>query len=87
MEDSNVARLDALPDDLLLAIIAACGGGHLALPELEAVSGLGCLCKDVLQQLQRLRPTVQRYRSIASPSPGICSLLARGPLCCPTRAS
>ena len=66
MEDSNVARLDALPDDLLLAIIAACGSGHLALPELEAVSGLGCLCKDVLQQLQRLRPVVQVSRVACS---------------------
>ena len=65
-EEDSVAALDVLPDDMLLQIIAACSDGHLALPELDAVSGLGCLCKDVLQQLQRLRPVVQVSRVACS---------------------
>ena len=54
----SMAALDTLPDDVLLLIVAACSEGRLASPELDAVSGLGSLCKDVLQQLQRLRPIV-----------------------------
>ena len=54
--------LDALPDDVLQQIVAACytcADGELALTDLDALSGLGCLCKDVLQQLHRLRPIVR----------------------------
>ena len=54
-----VAALNTLPDDMLLQIIVACSDGYInEVPELDAVSGLGSLCKDVLQQLQRLRPIV-----------------------------
>ena len=61
-----MAGLDSLPDDVLLLIIVACGNGHLVLPELDAVSGLGCLCKDVLQQLHRLRPIARlQIRSLS----------------------
>ena len=92
VEDS-VATLDTLPDDLLLQIITACytgGDGQLALTELNAVCGLGCLCKDVLEQLQRLRPIVrfqvysltaaQRYADADSPTPWRVVLLYRGQL-------
>ena len=54
-----MASLGALLDDVLLLIIEACSDGHLTLPELDAVRGLGYLCKDVLQQLHRLRPVVR----------------------------
>ena len=40
MEDDSAAALDALPDDALLSIIAACTDvslRHLAVPRLEAV--------------------------------------------------
>ena len=57
-EPASSVALDTLPDDVLLQIIVACSDGHLVLPELDAVSGLDCLCKDVLQQLHRLRPIV-----------------------------
>ena len=56
---SPMASLGALLDDVLLLIIEACSDGHLTLPELDAVRGLGYLCKDVLQQLHRLRPVVR----------------------------
>ena len=92
VEDS-VATLDALPDDVLLQIISACytnGDWQLALTELSAVSGLGCLCKDVLQQLHRLRPIVrvqvhsltaaQRYADADSPTPWRVVLLYTGQL-------
>ena len=60
-----MAALDALPDDVLLLIVAACSDGRLASPELDAVSGLNCVCKDVLQQLHRLRPIVRlQIRSV-----------------------
>tara|TARA_B100000767_G_scaffold262933_1_gene276141 strand:+ start:85 stop:780 length:696 start_codon:yes stop_codon:yes gene_type:complete len=67
-EEDSMTALDSLPDDVLLLIIVACGpnGQHLVLPELDAVSGLGCLCKDVLQQLHRLRPIVRlQIRSLS----------------------
>ena len=60
MEDDSTT-LDALPDDALLSIVAACTDvslRHLAVPRLEAVSGLGRLCKDLRRQLHRLRPLV-----------------------------
>ena len=61
MEDDSVAALDALPDDALLSIITACTDvllRHIAVPKLEAVCGLGRLCKDLRRQLYRLRPLV-----------------------------
>ena len=67
-DEDSTAALDSLPDDVLLLIIVACKGlnGHLVLPELDAVSGLGCLCKDVLQQLHRLRPIARlQIRSLS----------------------
>ena len=42
-----------------MKIIAACSEAHIAVPELEAVSGLQCLCKEVRRQLYRLRPIVR----------------------------
>lgn len=57
----SAAALHALPDDALLSIIAACTDvslRHLAVPRLEAVSGLGRLCEDLHRQLHRLRPLV-----------------------------
>ena len=67
-EEPAAACLDSLPDDALLQIIASCvetwSAGPLAArwgtggPDLHAVSGLGCLCREVLQQLYRLRPLV-----------------------------
>ena len=56
-----MAALDALPDDALLSIITACTDvllRHIAVPKLEAVCGLGRLCKDLRRQLYRLRPLV-----------------------------
>ena len=56
-----MAALDALPDDALLSIITACTDvllRHTAVPKLEAVCGLGRLCKDLRRQLYRLRPLV-----------------------------
>jgi len=58
---ADVAALDALPDDALLSIITACTDvllRHIAVPKLEAVCGLGRLCKDLRRQLYRLRPLV-----------------------------
>ena len=74
-----MAALDSLPDDLLRQIIASCGDGHkaapYAVPQLKAVNGLGSLCKDVLQQLYRLRPVVRVHvRSLA-----VAQHLADGP--------
>ena len=60
-EQDPAAALDTLPDDLLLHVVVACGGEWLiGVPELDAVSALGSLCKDVLQQLSRLLPFVYR---------------------------
>ena len=53
------AALSALPDHAMLKIIAACTMRHTAVPELKAVRGLDGLCKDVQQQLCRLRPIVR----------------------------
>ena len=47
--------LETLPDDSFQQVIDACGDG---LPLFEAVKGLGCLSKALLQQLHRLRPLV-----------------------------
>jgi hypothetical protein len=55
---ATVASLDAMPDDILLLIVATCGGRYAALPELEAVNALGCLCRPVAEQLCRLQPRV-----------------------------
>ena len=60
-EDDTLAALDALPDDALRSIIAACTDTllrHIAVPKLGAVSGIGRLCKDLRRQLYRLRPLV-----------------------------
>ena len=51
--------LDALPDDALQQIIAACGDtAEVGVPLFEAVKSLACLSKALLQQLHRLRPPV-----------------------------
>ena len=62
---------------LLLHIVVACGGEWLAsVPELDAVSALGSLCKDILRQLYRLHPLVYRRVQIISRdmSGSICRL-------------
>ena len=57
--------LKALPDDAFLQIIAACGNTDTDEPPFfEAVKGLGCLSKGMLQQLHRLQPLVG-VRSLA----------------------
>ena len=48
--------LDALPDDTLQLVIAACG--YDGLLRFEAVKGLACVSKALLQQLHRLQPLV-----------------------------
>ena len=55
--DDSMAALNALPDDVLLQVVAAASERYEE-AELEEVSGLGCVCKGVLRQLYRLRPTV-----------------------------
>ena len=57
-EQEPAAALHTLPDDLLMCIVGACGAWLIGVPEHEAVSALGILCKDVLQQLYRLQPLV-----------------------------
>ena len=47
-----------MPDDVLLLIIAKCGERYVALPELEAVNALGCLCRSVAEQLCWVQPVV-----------------------------
>ena len=60
-EQDPAAALDTLPDDLLLHIVVACSGEWLmGVPELHAVSALGSLCNNILQQLYRLLPLVYR---------------------------
>jgi hypothetical protein len=76
-EQEPAAALDTLPDDLLLHIVVACGGEWLVgVPELDAVSALGSLCKAVLQQLYRLLPLV--YRRVHS-LPATTERLTDGP--------
>ena len=58
-EEDSVAALTTLPDDALLQILVACSEGHIPVPTLDAVNSVGCLCKEVLQQLYRLQPTVR----------------------------
>lgn len=72
-EQEPAAALDTLPDDLLLHIVVACGGEWLVgVPELDAVSALGSLCKAVLQQLYRLLPLVyRRVHSLPATTEGI----------------
>ena len=50
--------LETLPDDSFQQVIDACSNGNDGLPLFEAVKGLGCLSKALLQQLHRLRPLV-----------------------------
>ena len=50
--------LDALTDDALQQVIAACGDIPGGVPLFEAVKSLACLSKALLQQLHRLRPPV-----------------------------
>ena len=77
-DEQEAAALDTLPDDLLLHIVVACGGEWLAsVPELDAVSALGSLCKDVLRQLYRLLPLV--YRRVHSLPATTERLLTDGP--------
>jgi len=54
--------LNALPDDTFQLIIAACGDDVL---RFEAVKGLACVSKALLQQLHRLQPLVG-IRSLAA---------------------
>ena len=55
---NTVASLGEMPDDVLLLIIAKCGERYVALPELEAVNALGCLCRSVAEQLCWVQPVV-----------------------------
>ena len=58
-EVAVAVTLDALPDDALQQIIAACGDtAEAGVPLFEAVKSLACLSKALLQQLHRLRPPV-----------------------------
>ena len=56
--------LASFPDDEFLLVVAACGDTEDGVPLLEAVKGLGGLCKGMQQQLRRLRPLVG-VRSLA----------------------
>ena len=56
--------LASFPDDAFLLVVAACGDTEDGVPLLEAVKGLGGLCKGIQQQLCRLRPLVG-VRSLA----------------------
>ena len=77
IDEQEAAALDTLPDDLLLHIVVAGGGEWMrGVPELDAVSVLGCLCKDILRQLYRLQPMV--YRRVHS-LPATTRLLTDGP--------
>ena len=74
---NTVASLDAMPDDVLLLIVATCGERYIALPELEAVNALGCLCRSVAEQLCRLQPLVGvQVRSLVI-APRLASRIAR----------
>ena len=84
--------LDALPDDALQQVIAACGDIPGGVPLFEAVKSLACLSKALLQQLHRLRPPVgvqslavvqrvERVERIRNAD------MARGVLRCCTRVS
>ena len=76
-DDLPAAALDNLPDDLLLHIATACGGEWLdGVPELDAVSALGSLCKELRKQLYRLLPLV--YRRVHS-LPATMERLTHGP--------
>ena len=83
-EDGEAAvTLDALADDALQQIVAACGNGD-EMPLFEAVKGLACLSNALLQQLHRLRPLVG-IRSLAvvqrpAHGPWRVALLYRGNL-------
>ena len=83
-EDGEAAvTLDALADDALQQIVAACGNGN-DMPLFEAVKGLACLSNALLQQLHRLRPLVG-IRSLAvvqrpAHGPWRVALLYRGKL-------
>ena len=76
-EQDPAAALDTLPDDLLLHIVVACSGEWLmGVPELHAVSALGSLCNNILQQLYRLLPLVyMRVHSL----PAAMERLTHGP--------
>ena len=65
-EHVSAVPLGALPDDLLLQIIGACGESGSGLPELDAVSALSCLCWGLLRQLYQLQPLVSvQVRTVA----------------------
>ena len=55
--ETAAVTLDALADDALQQIIAACSDTEVGVPLFEAVKGLGCT-KALFQQLHRLRPLV-----------------------------
>ena len=55
--------LNALPDDMFQLVIAACGDDEVL--RFEAVKGLACVSKALLQQLHRLQPLVG-IRSLAA---------------------
>ena len=81
-EDDSVAALDALPDDALLSIITACTDvslRHIAVPKLEALSGLGRVCKALRRQLYRLRPLVGVH--VRRRSPTVAQRLRRRLMC------
>ena len=63
---TEVAGLDVLPDDVLLQIIALAGVHNMHALFVD-VNGLGC-CKDMLQQLYRLRPIVSVQVKLTLPS-------------------
>ena len=55
---NTVPSLGEMPDDVLLLIISKCGERYVALPDLEAVNALGCLCRSVAEQLCWVQPHV-----------------------------
>ena len=64
-DDLLAISLEALPDDAFQQVVAACGNTDTDEPPFfEAVKGLGCLSKGMLQQLHRLQPLVG-VRSLA----------------------
>ena len=56
--EAAAVTLDALADDALQQVIAACSDTEVGVPLFEAVKSLACLSKALLQQLHRLRPPV-----------------------------
>jgi len=68
--DSATARMDmcseaavaptlvTLSEDAFRHVLAACSGADYDMPLFDAVKGLACLSKGMLQQLHRLRPLV-----------------------------